>query len=93
MPDRTNLLSQVYIFDVQVAADSGGEHRMEVIHELEGEQIGEYFGAAVCVLDLNGDGLDDLLVGAPHYGEKRTWDEGRIYVYLTTVSPIKCCFL
>jgi hypothetical protein len=61
---------------------------MEIIRELEGKQLGEYFGAALCVLDVNGDGLDDVLVGAPHYGEKRTWDQGRIYVYLTTVSHI-----
>jgi hypothetical protein len=86
--DWTNLLSQVYIFSVHVATSTDDEHRIEIIHELEGEEVGEYFGAAVCVLDVNGDGLDDLLVGAPHYGHKRKWDQGRIVVYLTTVSCI-----
>lgn len=75
---------KVYIFDFHVATSNGDEHRMEIIRELEGQQLGEYFGAALCVLDVNGDGLDDVLVGAPHYGDKRTWDQGRIYVYLTT---------
>jgi hypothetical protein len=78
----------VYIFDFHVATGNGDEHRMDIIQELEGQEVGEYFGAAVCVLDVNGDGLDDMLVGAPHYGDKRTWDQGRIYVYLTTVSRI-----
>jgi hypothetical protein len=86
--DRTNFVPQVYIFTVHVATSIGDEHRIEIIRELEGKEMGEYFGAAVCVLDVNGDGLDDLLVGAPYYGGKRTWDQGRIYVYLTTVSYI-----
>jgi hypothetical protein len=81
------LLSQVYIFDFHIAESNNDEHRIEVVKELEGTQAGEYFGAAVCVLDVNGDGLDDILVGAPHYGDgnKKTWDEGRLYVHLTSV--------
>lgn len=63
------------------------EYRLEVIQELEGKQVGEYFGAAVCVLDVNGDGLDDVIVGAPHYGSTKTWDQGRVHVYVTRVSP------
>ena len=43
-------------------------------------QFGSYYGAAVCAADLNGDNLDDLLVGAPMYMEK--YDEGRVYVYI-----------
>jgi hypothetical protein len=78
----------VYIFDYHVATSNVDEHRMEIIRELEGEELGEYFGAALCVLDVNGDGLDDLIVGAPHYAEKNTWDQGRIYVHITTVSRI-----
>ncbi|XP_014668722.1 PREDICTED: integrin alpha-9-like [Priapulus caudatus] len=44
-------------------------------------QFGEYFGAAVCAVDINGDSMDDLLVGAPQYSV--IGDEGRVYVYIT----------
>ena len=30
-----------------------------------GSQLGEFFGASLVSADLNGDGLDDLLVGSP----------------------------
>ena len=44
--------------------------------------MGSYFGYSVAATDTNGDGLDDLVVGAP------TWmgsneDEGRVFVYVT----------
>uniref|UniRef100_A0A4W3J1C1 Integrin subunit alpha 4 n=1 Tax=Callorhinchus milii TaxID=7868 RepID=A0A4W3J1C1_CALMI len=45
-------------------------------------QLGSYFGASVCAVDLNSDGLSDLLVGAPMYSTVR--EEGRVYVYLNT---------
>ena len=84
---RITLLSQVYVFDFHNATTAGDERHIKVIKELEGKQAGEYFGAALCVLDVNDDGLDDILVGAPHYGDAKTWDQGRIYVFLTTVIP------
>jgi len=43
-----------------------------------GSDIGESFGASLASGDLNNDGLHDLVVGAPHWGN----DNGRIYVYL-----------
>ena len=57
-------------------------------------QFGSYFGAALCAADLNGDNLDDLLVGAPMYMEK--YDEGRVYVYINKefvshLMPEKAC--
>lgn len=33
-------------------------------------QIGSYFGASLCSVDVDGDGSSDLiLIGAPHYYE------------------------
>ncbi|CAK6975744.1 integrin alpha-D [Scomber scombrus] len=52
---------------------------------INGEQIGSYFGAELCSVDINSDGdTDFLLVGAPlfyHADEKK---EGRIYIYTLT---------
>ncbi|KAH0514955.1 Integrin alpha-D [Microtus ochrogaster] len=39
--------------------------------EVSGTQIGSYFGASLCSVDMDGDGSTDLvLIGAPHYYEK-----------------------
>ncbi|XP_021501487.2 integrin alpha-X isoform X1 [Meriones unguiculatus] len=36
--------------------------------EVRGTQIGSYFGASLCSVDMDGDGSTDLvLIGAPHY--------------------------
>ena len=37
------------------------------IQVIEGRQDHSYFGSVITVVDLNGDGLDDLIVGAPRY--------------------------
>ncbi|KAJ7999621.1 hypothetical protein DPEC_G00196300 [Dallia pectoralis] len=52
-----------------------------------GEQMGSYFGYAVAATDVNNDGLDDLVVGAPMFMRRGSdglrWEEvGRVYVYL-----------
>ncbi|XP_056390598.1 integrin alpha-4 [Hyla sarda] len=54
--------------------------RLYILFEAEGKKLGSYFGASVCALDLNGDGLSDLLVGAPM--ESTVREEGRVYVYM-----------
>ncbi|XP_061901299.1 integrin alpha-5-like [Entelurus aequoreus] len=51
-----------------------------------GEQMGSYFGYAVAATDINNDGMDDLLVGAPMFmrrGSNGHLEElGKVYVYL-----------
>ena len=63
------------------------EDTIGAIKELRGHQVGEYFGAALASGDLNGDGLDDLLVGAPLYTVEQ--DEGRVYVYLGSNNGVR----
>ncbi|NXU23548.1 ITAE protein, partial [Thalassarche chlororhynchos] len=47
---------------------------------LQGEQVGSYFGSELCPVDVNHDGVTDLLlVGAPFYHIRG--EEGRVYVY------------
>uniref|UniRef100_A0A3P8VC62 Integrin subunit alpha 5 n=1 Tax=Cynoglossus semilaevis TaxID=244447 RepID=A0A3P8VC62_CYNSE len=50
------------------------------------ETMGSYFGYAVAATDINNDGLDDLLVGAPMFmcraSDGRLEELGKVYVYL-----------
>ncbi|XP_015120227.1 integrin alpha-V [Diachasma alloeum] len=45
---------------------------------IRGRQVGEYFGASVTSCDVDNDGRDDLIVGAPSWS--LSGDEGRIYM-------------
>lgn len=48
-----------------------------------GEQIGSYFGYSLCVVDVDGDNLDDSIVGAPMYNDpnsERNYESGRVYI-------------
>jgi len=51
---------------------------MPMVTFVHGSDIGEFFGASLATGDLNKDGLHDLVVGAPHWGN----DNGRVHVYL-----------
>ncbi|XP_029031137.1 integrin alpha-9 [Betta splendens] len=49
--------------------------------QASGKMMGSYFGSSLCAVDLNQDGLSDLLVGAPMHSLLR--DEGQVSVYLS----------
>ncbi|XP_022084385.1 integrin alpha-9-like isoform X2 [Acanthaster planci] len=68
---------KVYIYDLQ---------DFTLLSQVVGEMMGTYFGAAVRGMDLNNDGLTDLLVGAPLYSV--TQDEGRVYIYINDGNAI-----
>ncbi|KAM3878043.1 integrin alpha-5-like [Diretmus argenteus] len=59
---------------------------LKSVLNLTGEQMGSYFGYAVAATDVNNDGLDDLVVGAPMFmrrgSDGRLEELGRVYVYL-----------
>jgi hypothetical protein len=68
-----------------VAAGSGG-------FVLNGQAAGDFSGGSVaCAGDLNGDGLDDLLIGAHASDPAAGSNAGRTYVVFgkTTTSPIQ----
>ncbi|KAF7666949.1 hypothetical protein LDENG_00083350 [Lucifuga dentata] len=72
---RFNHIGQVVVF----ARDSTTWIAAERINE---EQIGSYFGAELCTLDVDSDSNTDfLLVGAPLFYQPQKKREGLIYVY------------
>ncbi|MCA9286603.1 MAG: FG-GAP repeat protein, partial [Phycisphaerales bacterium] len=51
------------------------------------EEAGGYFGAAVDgIPDINGDGVDDVIVGAPEENGGGVSDAGRVYIYSGSVG-------
>ncbi|KAM8777359.1 integrin alpha-D isoform 2-T2 [Rhynchonycteris naso] len=53
---------------VVIFTQTSGQWRMKA--EVTGTQIGSYFGASLCSVDVDRDGNSDLvLIGAPHYYE------------------------
>ncbi|GLD67058.1 integrin alpha-4, partial [Lates japonicus] len=69
-----NQRGKVFIFTVD-------DKMLRVVSEVSGKELGSYFGSSVCAVDLNADGLSDLLVGAPMAtGASR--EEGQVHVYI-----------
>ncbi|XP_052004536.1 integrin alpha-4-like [Xyrauchen texanus] len=64
---------KAYIFRIE-------GNTLKIVNETKGKKLGSYYGASVCAVDLNADGLSDLLVGAPLFSSLR--EEGRVYVYI-----------
>ncbi|XP_020292418.1 integrin alpha-PS3-like isoform X2 [Pseudomyrmex gracilis] len=66
-----NYVGQVVVIDTNKESAYTNAH-------LFGSDIGEFFGAGLASGDLNNDGLDDLIVGSPLWGN----DNGKVYIYL-----------
>ncbi|XP_062993445.1 integrin alpha-3 [Elgaria multicarinata webbii] len=49
---------------------------------ISGEQVGSYFGSSIALADLNKDGWQDLIVGAPYYFDRKEEKGGAVYVYM-----------
>lgn len=73
MPRGGGLLGKVCIFSWNMTNQQN----------ITGEQIGAYFGYSLAVVDVDGDKLDDLIIGAPMYTEPNNegkYDMGRVYI-------------
>uniref|UniRef100_A0A8C4SB15 Integrin, alpha 6a n=1 Tax=Erpetoichthys calabaricus TaxID=27687 RepID=A0A8C4SB15_ERPCA len=74
-----------------------GQYTRQLVEEyiLEGEGLASSFGYDVAVVDLNNDGWQDLVVGAPQFFVRDGEIGGRVYVYINkagkwnTVEPIR----
>ncbi|XP_019121695.1 integrin alpha-L [Larimichthys crocea] len=76
----------------QVVLFKHNGEKWTAFHRENGEQIGSYFGAELCSVDINSDGNTDfLLVGAPLFFHPQERREGQIYVYKLTdeSKPLK----
>uniref|UniRef100_A0A8C5N2V5 Integrin alpha-9 n=1 Tax=Leptobrachium leishanense TaxID=445787 RepID=A0A8C5N2V5_9ANUR len=78
---QDNGIGKVYIF--RADRRSGSLIR---IFQAYGKKMGSYFGSSLCAVDLNSDGLSDLLVGAPMFSEVR--DEGQVTVYMNSGNGV-----
>lgn len=59
---------------------------MQIVHfntDDATKKLGSKFGAVLAGVDINGDSVDELFVGAPLY-EGTYPEEGRVYVYTST---------
>lgn len=55
---------------------------LQNIKNISGSQIGAYFGYSIASGDIDGDGFDDVIVGAPMFTRTKSdgFEHGRIYV-------------
>ncbi|XP_042343836.1 integrin alpha-2-like [Plectropomus leopardus] len=76
---RSNHSGQVIVYTVNAQKQSA------IIDSERGKQIGSYFGSVLCSLDVDKDGVTDLLlVGAPMFMSNLKREEGRVYVFSVT---------
>lgn len=79
-PGATDGTGRVEIWDGAEFMDEQGDPRFTI----NGEIAGEGFGRSVTLSDINGDGYDDLVVGAPFLnpsGLDSEYDSGALYIY------------
>uniref|UniRef100_A0A8C2AY88 Integrin, alpha 2b n=1 Tax=Cyprinus carpio TaxID=7962 RepID=A0A8C2AY88_CYPCA len=65
---------------------NGATDPLQIMKAISGIQIASYFGHSVAVTDINRDGCDDILIGAPLFMEQLSTQKfrevGQVYVYL-----------
>uniref|UniRef100_A0A8C6UDH7 Integrin, alpha 6a n=1 Tax=Neogobius melanostomus TaxID=47308 RepID=A0A8C6UDH7_9GOBI len=72
-----------------------GSTRLSVVHTLQGPGLGSSFGYDLAVVDLNRDGWQDIVVGAPQFYLKDADVGGAVFVYINKaghwddVTPVR----
>ncbi|KAM3872676.1 integrin alpha-10 [Diretmus argenteus] len=62
---------------------------VNIVQALNGEQIGSYYGSEVCGMDIDQDGITDvLLVAAPMYLGSGNKEAGRVYIYNVNAAAV-----
>ncbi|XP_072316892.1 integrin alpha-10 [Eucyclogobius newberryi] len=62
---------------------------VNIVQALNGEQIGSYYGSEVCGLDIDQDGITDvLLVAAPMFLGSGNKEAGKVYIYTLTAEEV-----
>uniref|UniRef100_A0AAR2JQ60 VWFA domain-containing protein n=1 Tax=Pygocentrus nattereri TaxID=42514 RepID=A0AAR2JQ60_PYGNA len=73
---RSNHTGQVVVYTLN------SERQPKISNSQRGDQIGSYFGSVLCPLDVDRDGVTDLLlVGAPMYMSDQKKETGKVYIY------------
>ncbi|KAJ8404297.1 hypothetical protein AAFF_G00340700 [Aldrovandia affinis] len=80
VPNDQNTAGSVKIYD------GNSKQKLQVFHTFYGSQVTAYFGHSVAVTDINNDGRDDILIGAPLFMEQQSSQHlnqvGQVWVYL-----------
>ncbi|XP_062972459.1 integrin alpha-6 isoform X1 [Elgaria multicarinata webbii] len=73
----------------------GIQMELALVHKFEGEGLASSFGYDVAVVDLNSDGWQDIVVGAPQFFDRNGEIGGAVYIYINQggrwegVNPIR----
>ncbi len=81
--DNGNVVGSVYVVYGQSAALSSMQLSSKQGTQIIGLVASAGFGSSVTAADLNNDGADELLIGAPQYGDS---DAGAVYLFYGTVG-------
>ncbi|XP_078490754.1 integrin alpha-6 isoform X2 [Ciona intestinalis] len=76
---RANDTGSVVVFEKE---EDGVAKVLTMKEILQGENLASSFGYDVKVVDITGDGREDLLVGAPQYYDKEKRYGGAVYIYV-----------
>ncbi|XP_061762173.1 integrin alpha-2 isoform X2 [Nerophis ophidion] len=76
---RSNHSGQVIVYTFNA------QNQFMIIDSERGKQVGSYFGSVLCSVDVDKDGVTDLLlVGAPMLMSELKREQGRVYLFSVT---------